>query len=184
MAYKMNTWQSLGLQGNHHTLPDQSNSSSIIVFNEITSSPPPSFSVMGLVQGKDLEILLPLTHRCHEMIYFGTADDLLQSWWRLVDDIHWWTFYYSFIWLDDFFHMTHSISILASSFLPLLFIFLKWSFIHSLTPIFAQPFFPSFPISILHLMLCYSTDAAFCLAISNHFIILLCDVYKGLFLHL
>ena len=65
----MNTWQSLGLQGNHHTLPNQSSSYSTIVSNEITSFPP-LISVMGLVQGKALEILLPLTHCCHEMIYF------------------------------------------------------------------------------------------------------------------
>ena len=112
--------------------------------------PPLSFSVMGLVQGKASEILLPLTHCCHEMIYFRTTDDLFWSWWRLVDDIHWWTFLLFFYMTWCFSHMTHSISILPSSFSPLLFIFLKWSFIHSLTPIFAQPFFPSFSISILH----------------------------------
>ena len=111
---------------------------------------PPSFPVMGLVQGKTSEILLPLTHHCHEMIYFGTTDDLLWSWWRLVDDIHWWTFLLFFYITWCFSHMTHSVSILASSFLPLLFIFLKWLFIHSVTPIFAQPFFHSFPICILH----------------------------------
>ena len=68
MADKMDIWQSLGLQGNCHTLPDQSSLYSTIVSNEITSFPP-SFSVMGLVQGKTSEILLPLTHCCHEMIY-------------------------------------------------------------------------------------------------------------------
>ena len=70
MVDKMDIWQSLGPQGNHHTLPDQSSSYSTIVSNEIASFPPPSFSVMGLVQGKASEILLLLTHRCHEMIYF------------------------------------------------------------------------------------------------------------------
>ena len=111
---------------------------------------PPSFSVMGLVQGKASEILLLLTHCCHEMIYFGTTDDLFRSQWRPVDDVHWWTFLLFFYMTQCFPHMTHSISILASSFSSLLFIFLKWLFIHSLTPIFVQPFFPSFPISILH----------------------------------
>ena len=36
---KMNTWQSLGLPGNHHTLPNQFSSNSIIKSNKITSLP-------------------------------------------------------------------------------------------------------------------------------------------------
>ena len=149
MESKMNTWQNLGLQGNHHTLPNQFSSDSTIKSNEIASFPP-SVLVMGLVQGKTSEILLPLTHRYHEMIYFGTTDDLLWSQWRLVDDIHWWTFLLFFYMTQCFSHMTHSISILANFFSPLLFVFLKWLFIHSLTPIFVQPFFNSSPICILH----------------------------------
>ena len=43
MADKMNTWQSLGLQRNCHTLPDQFSSYSIIISNEIASFPPPCF---------------------------------------------------------------------------------------------------------------------------------------------
>ena len=51
--------------------------------------PPPSFSVMGLVQGKTLEILLPLTHHCHEMILFWNcrwlASELMKtSGWHLL----------------------------------------------------------------------------------------------------
>ena len=136
-----------------------------------------------------MERLLPLTHCCHEMVYFATTDDLLWSRWRLVDDVHWWTFLL-FLYMTQFFsHMTHCISILASYFLSLLFIFLKPLFIHSLTPIFVQPFFPSFPLVFCTLVLCHSTDAAFCLAISHCFVVLLCDValgfvYKGLCLHL
>ena len=150
MGIKMNTWQSLELQWNCHTLPNQFSSYSIIIFNEITSFPPPCLLSWDWFKAKTSEILLPLTHHCHEMIYFKTTDDLLWRQWRLVDDVHWWTFLLFFYMTWCFSHMTHSISVLASSFLPLLFISLKWSFIHSLTPIFAQPIFPSFPISILH----------------------------------
>ena len=88
-----------------------------------------------------------------------------------------------------FSHMTYWISILDSLFSPLLFIFLTWSFNHSLTPIFEQPFLHSFPICICTLVLCHSTDAAFCLAILHHLVVLSCDiawgfVYNGLCLHL
>ena len=40
MADKMDIWQSLGLQENCPTLPDQSSSYSIIIINKITSFPP------------------------------------------------------------------------------------------------------------------------------------------------
>ena len=40
MEGKMNTWQSLGLQGNHHTLPNQFSSNSTIESNKIISFPP------------------------------------------------------------------------------------------------------------------------------------------------
>ena len=151
---------------------------------------PPLFLIIRLVQGKALEILLPLTHRCHEMIYFGTADDLLQSQWKLVDDVHWWTFLLFFYMTQCFSYTIHSISILASSFSLLLFIFLNWSFIHSLTSIsLCSHSSIVSPLVFCTLVLCHSTDAAFCLAISHCFVVLLCDValgfvYKGLCLYL
>ena len=40
MKSKMNTWQSLGLRGNHQTIPDQFSLESTIESNEITSLPP------------------------------------------------------------------------------------------------------------------------------------------------
>ena len=40
MEGNMNTWQSLGFQGNCHTLPDQFSSNSTIKSNEIVSFPP------------------------------------------------------------------------------------------------------------------------------------------------
>ena len=76
----MNIFQSLGFQGNHHTIPSLINLAQTPSLNPIRLyNFSPSFPVMGLVQGKTSEILLPLTHHCHDMIYFGTTDDLLQS---------------------------------------------------------------------------------------------------------
>ena len=48
-----------------HTLPNQSSPNSIIKIASFLHLIP----VMGLVQGKTSEILLPLTHHSHEMIY-------------------------------------------------------------------------------------------------------------------
>ena len=71
-----------------------------------------------------------------EMLYFGTTDDLLWIQWRLVNDVHWWTFILCFYMIQCFSHMTHSIFILASSFSPLFFIFPKWLFTHSLITLY------------------------------------------------
>ena len=125
-------WDDSRLQGIHHTLPiDPAQTPSSNPTRLYHSSP--LFPVMGLVQGKTSEILLPLTHCCCDIIYFGTTDDLLLSQQTLVDNVHWWTFLLFFYMTQCFSHMTHSILILASSFLPFLFMFPNWSFIHSLT---------------------------------------------------
>ena len=131
MTDKMDIWQSLGLQGNYCTLPDQSSSYSIIVSDDIASFPPLIFC-HRIGSRQSFENIVASDSPLSEMIYFRTADDLFWSRWRLVDDVHWWTFLLFFYMTWWFSHMTHSISILASSFSPLLFILLKWSFIHSL----------------------------------------------------
>ena len=145
----MNVWHSLGLQGNCHTLPNQFSSDSTIKSNKIASFPP-LISCHGIGSrqtfGNNVASDSPLSwddlfwnHR-----WLASEPMKTSGWCSLVD--------LSIVLLYDlmFSHMTHSISILASLFSPLLFIFLKWSFIHSLTPIFVQPFFNSFPICILH----------------------------------
>ena len=149
MKDKMNIWQSLGLQGNHHTLPNQSSSYSISKSNKSISFLP-LVSCHGIGSRQNFENIVAsdsllswndLFWNCRWL----ASEPLKTSRWHSLVDLSM-LFYIT----QSFSHITHSISILASSFPPLLFIFLKWSFIHSLTPIFAQPFFHSFLICILY----------------------------------